>query len=92
MGHLMFSRQFSSIEALYVGCEHGYTGVLAKVCTEGFPHFPQGIELHFNEIIVDISIDKYSNFCDKFRKHTLLWILLEAIIMLGLWNSRGHTT
>ena len=47
---------------------------------------PQGlsqvIELHTNEIIMDISIDK----------HTLLWILLEAIIMLGLWNSRGHTT
>ena len=89
MGHFMFSRKFSSIEALYVGCEHGYTGVLAEVCTKSLP---QGIELHTNEIIVDISIDKYSNFCDKFRKHTLLWILLKAIIMLGLWNSRGHTT
>ena len=89
MGHLMFSRQFSSIESLYVGCEHGYTRVLAKVCTEGLP---QRIELHTNEIIVDISIDKYSNFCDKVRKHTLLRIFLKAIIMLGLWNSRGHTT
>ena len=55
----MFSRKFSSIEALYVGCEHVYTGFLAKVCTEGLP---QGIELHTNEIIVDISIDKYTNF------------------------------
>ena len=62
-------RQFSSIEALYVGCEHGYTGVLAKVCTKCLP---QGIELHTNEYIVDISIDKYSDFCDKVRKHTLL--------------------
>ena len=67
MGHLMFSRQFSSIEALYVGCEHAYIGVLAKVCTKGLP---QGIELHTNEIIVDISIDKYSNFCDKVKAHT----------------------
>ena len=89
MGHLMFSRKFSSIEALYVCCEHGYTGVLAKFCTKGLP---QGIELHTNEIIVDISIDKYSNFCDNVRKHTLLWILLKKITILGLWNYRGHTT